>query len=43
MGLALDLAGVNKPSESGKTAMAATFSAYALYAAGVQRNPLDPH
>jgi hypothetical protein len=42
MGLALDLAGVNKPSESGKTAMAATFSAYALYAAGVQRNPLDP-
>jgi len=42
MGLALDLAGLNNNSESGKTAMAATFSAYALYSAGVQHNPLDP-
>lgn len=42
MGLALDLAGLNKDSDSGKTAMAATFSAYALYARGLNHDGLDP-
>jgi hypothetical protein len=42
MGLALDLAGLNKASDSGKTAMAATFSAYALYARGANHEALDP-
>ena len=42
MGLALDLAGLNKDSDSGKTAMAATFSAYALYARGANHDGLDP-
>jgi hypothetical protein len=42
LGLALDLAGLNKGSDSGKTAMATTFSAYALYARGSNHEGLDP-
>ena len=42
MGLALDLAGLNKGSDSGKTGMAVTFSAYALYARGSNHDGLDP-
>lgn len=42
MGLALDLAGLNKGSDSGKTGMAATFSAYALFARGSNHDGMDP-